>query len=213
MISGVQINPTLVLPSEEYKESFIEALAEQPEGEKSRLNGDKQGKYDGDFDAFLASLKDAREGKNLPEGYVPQTVYWIVDGNKFIGRVAIRHMLNDHLTILGGHIGYAIRPTERNKGYGSLALKLALPKARELGIEKALVTCAKGNLASKKIIEKNGGIFEDEGIADDGTRDQAQLHDLGLEEVNSPALEERVLDHAESDRHGLDQAGLDLLPG
>ena len=162
------MNPTLVLPSEKYKDSFLEALAEQDGGKDSRLDGDRHAKFNGDFDAFLLYLKEAREGKNLPEGYVPQTVYWLVDGNKFIGRVAIRHALNERL-ILVGHIGYAIRPSERGKGYGNLALKLALPKAKKLGIEKALITCAKDNIASRKIIEKNGGILEDERVADDGT--------------------------------------------
>ena len=162
------MNPTLVFPSEKYKTSFLEALAEQDDGKHSRLDGDKHAKFNNDFNAFLAHLKDAREGKNLPERYVPQTVYWLVEGNKFIGRVAIRHVLNDHLMMIGGHIGYAIRPTERKKGYGNLALKLALPKARELGIEKALVTCEKDNLASRKIIEKNEGIFENEKMGDDG---------------------------------------------
>ena len=169
MISGLQINPTLVLPSEKYRESFIEALAEQNDDKLNRLNGDKQAKFDGNFDSFLASLKDAREGRNLPEGYVPQTVYWLVEENKFIGRVSIRHILTDNLLILGGHIGYAIRPSERKKGYGSMALRLALQKAKELGIEKALVTCSKENIVSRKIIEKNLGIFEDERIAKDGT--------------------------------------------
>ncbi|MBP6931325.1 MAG: GNAT family N-acetyltransferase [Candidatus Pacebacteria bacterium] len=133
-----------------------------------RLNGDRQTKFDGDFDSFISSVKDAKEGKNLPENYVPQTVYWIVENDKFIGRVSVRHILNDHL-LLSGHIGYAVRPSERGKGYGSIALKLALHKAKELGIEKALVTCADGNIASRKIIEKNGGILEDERLAGDGT--------------------------------------------
>ncbi len=168
MTSYLQINPTLVFPTEKYKESFIEALTEQNDDKLNRLNGDKQTKFTGDFDAFLSSIKDAREGKNLPQGYVPQTVYWLVSGNKFIGRVSIRHTLNHHLLMLGGHIGYAIRPTERKKGYGSLALRLALQKAEELGIEKALVACTKDNIASRKIIEKNGGIKEDERITDDG---------------------------------------------
>ncbi|WP_143805101.1 GNAT family N-acetyltransferase, partial [Oenococcus oeni] len=59
----------------------------------------------------------------------------------------------------GGNIGYDIAPAYRKKGYGSLILKLALIKAREMNLQKAIVTCEVDNIASKKIIEKNKGIF------------------------------------------------------
>ncbi len=162
------MNPILVLPSEQYKESFLEAVAEQEPSGPNRLEGEQYEKFNNDFETWLAYNKDEREGRNLPEGWVQQTVYWLVEGDKFIGRVSIRHVLNDHLMIMGGHIGYTIRPSERHKGYGNLALKLALPKAREIGIESALLTCNKENIASRKIIEKNGGVFENEKIGADG---------------------------------------------
>ncbi len=162
------MNPILVLPSEKYKESFLEALAEQDPGQMNPLEGESYKRFNGDFEAFLAYLSDEREGKNLLEGRVPQTVYWIIDGEKFIGRISIRHRLNEALMHIGGHVGYSIRPSERHKGYGSIALGLVLPKVHELGIEKALLTCLKTNEASRRIIEKNGGIFENEVTNDEG---------------------------------------------
>ena len=162
------MEPELVLPSLKYKNSFLEALAEQDDGPANRLEGEKYEKFQNYFEAFLVYKKDEREGKNLPEGWVQQTTYWLVAGEKFIGKADIRHVLNEHLMTMGGHIGYAIRPSERHKGYGSLALKLALPKAREIGIEKALLTCNKTNEASRRIIEKNGGVFENEVFGEDG---------------------------------------------
>ena len=74
--------------------------------------------------------------------------------DKPVGIAKLRHYLNDKLKILGGHIGYCIRPKERGKGYGNLILKEALKKAKELGIECALLTCDKDNLFSRKVIEK-----------------------------------------------------------
>ena len=62
----------------------------------------------------------------------------------------------------GGHIGYWVRPSERGRGYGKLMLRLALPKARRLGIHNALVTCDLGNTASRKVIEANGGVFKNQ---------------------------------------------------
>lgn len=163
------MNPELVFPSEKYKESFLEALAEET-NETSRLEGPKE-RGDlarSDFSAFLKLLEDERNGINLKEERVPQTAYWLVEGDKFIGRVSIRHFLNEKLKNVGGHIGYSIRPTEREKGYGSLILKLVLPKAKGMGLDKVMVTCSKDNIASKKIIEKNQGMLDSEGIGDKG---------------------------------------------
>ncbi|MEI8130502.1 MAG: GNAT family N-acetyltransferase [bacterium] len=152
------MNPILVLPSEKYKESFLEALSEQSPEQESPVEGESYQRFNGDFNAFLSYLKNESEGVQMLEGRVPQTVYWLVKGERFIGRISIRHYLNDHLRNMGGHIGYSIRPSEREKGYGSLMLTLALPKAKALGIDPALITCNETNVASKRIIEKHGGV-------------------------------------------------------
>ena len=60
----------------------------------------------------------------------------------------------------GGLIGYSIRPSQRGKGYASEMLKIALNKFKNTNIENVLITCKDFNIASKKVIEKNGGIFE-----------------------------------------------------
>lgn len=86
--------------------------------------------------------------------------FWLVDDNKFIGRIKVRHRLNKKLLRKTGHISYIIAKSERNKGYGTQALKLALQKAKELKLKRVLITCKENNLASKKIIEKNGGKFK-----------------------------------------------------
>ena len=148
----------LVLPNTLYKKSYLEALKEF---NKDTMQQDEPQYEDiaTDFPGFVKTLKDRAKGKNLPPGYVPDTQLWLVLGNKYLGRVSIRHKLTPTLKARGGHIGYAIRPSARNKGYGSLILKLALPKAFKLGIEKALLTCNADNEYSRKIIEKNGGVL------------------------------------------------------
>ena len=74
----------------------------------------------------------------LPEsprkpGYVPCTYLWIVEGDTFLGSLAIRHELNEFLLNEGGHIGYSIRPSARRRGHAAAALADALPVAREPG--------------------------------------------------------------------------------
>ena len=153
----------LVLPSAKYKESFLEALKEyQQEKSKYRqdLNVLNVAELDKNFQLYINKLADESAGKNLPAGYIPHTNYWLVNKDEFIGRVDIRHSLTEKLLREGGHIGYDIRPTKRKEGYGRKILKLALLKAKALGITKVLITCDENNFASKKIIEGNGGIFE-----------------------------------------------------
>lgn len=153
----------LIIPSVDYKDSFIAAVHEYQATESD----DRRDIYEldvtalaQDFYAYVRMLLDQSEGKNLPEGYVPQTTLWLVEGEDFIGRVSIRHSLTEFLLREGGHIGYDIRPSRRNRGYGTKILELALPRARVLGIDRVLVTCSETNTGSRKIIEANGGVLE-----------------------------------------------------
>lgn len=153
----------LIKPSTHYENSFIQAVKEY----QIANDDDRRDIFDlniedlkNNFLHYIENLLSESEGENLPEGYVPQTTYWLIDNDEFIGRVSIRHTLTEFLLQEGGHIGYDIRPSKRGKGYGKKILELALPKAKELGIDKVLITCNETNIGSKKIIESNGGILE-----------------------------------------------------
>ena len=62
----------------------------------------------------------------------------------------------------GGHIGYAVRPSERNRGMAAEMLKQGLEISKKFGFERILCVCDSDNYASEKVILKNGGIFENE---------------------------------------------------
>ena len=114
------------------------------------------------FAAYVAGL----HARSLPEtprppGFVPDTVLWFAEGREFIGRLSIRHDLNEMLREVGGHIGYDVRPSARRRGHGTEMLRQALPVAHDLGIDPALVTCDVDNVASRRVIEANGGVLED----------------------------------------------------
>jgi predicted acetyltransferase len=157
----------LVLPSKEYKAGFL-AFTEELRNEAAGTYRDEAKVTEEDFRKFVKGLEDNSKGINLPDGYVPATTYWLIDDDEFIGRVSVRHELTDNLMKFGGHIGYLIRPSKRKMGYGTTILKLGLEKAKELGINKILVTCDETNIASRKIIEKNGGIFENKLLQTEG---------------------------------------------
>jgi predicted acetyltransferase len=117
--------------------------------------------------AEFARLVDAIRAEAEPEtelaaGLVHQTVLWFVDGVEFLGRLSIRHDLTPALTEVGGHIGYCVRPSARQRGYATQMLTQSLPIAGALGIEPALVTCDVDNIGSRKVIEAAGGELEDE---------------------------------------------------
>ena len=83
------------------------------------------------------------------------TNYLLVDENNHIyGCSQFRHHILGELVNVGGNFAYAIRPSERGKGYGTIQLKLLIEKAKEFGLEKVLVTCRENNIGSKKTMEK-----------------------------------------------------------
>ncbi len=96
---------------------------------------------------------------NLEDWMVPQTSYWLYDDEKPIGYGRIRHDLNDNLSETSGHIGYAIRYTERSKGYGTRLLSLLLDQCKMLRIKKVQIGANSNNIASNRIIVKNGGVL------------------------------------------------------
>lgn len=93
--------------------------------------------------------------------WVPATLFFLMDGDRILGAIQICHNIEPpHLREYGGHIGYGIRPSERQKWYATKMLSLALIEAQKLWLEKVLLGCYDDNIASQKTIEKNNGIFE-----------------------------------------------------
>jgi predicted acetyltransferase len=148
----------LVVPSIYYKESYLKGLKEfHGEGRDLHLEYDQ---IVNDFSSFIKILGDNEKGINLPQGWVPATERWLIDNETYIGRLSIRHRLSEELQVYGGHIGYQIRPTMRNNGYGKKILALGLVEAKKVGLSTVLLTCDVNNIPAKKIIEQNGGTLE-----------------------------------------------------
>lgn len=155
----------LVKLTEQYKSQLIEMLDEWTAKEDditpmSIVRNDYH-----DFSSYLENL----EVKNADSGLVPDSTFFCLDTDRdiFVGAVNIRHYLNDYLLQIGGHIGDGVRPSERNKGYGTKMLALSLDECKKLGIDRVLIVCEKDNIPSAKCIVKNGFTLENE-VVDDG---------------------------------------------
>ena len=148
----------LIEPDEKYLQSYIEAYNEYVDNHIKTYAFKDAGSMD-----IFAMFDDFRNERDLRPGLVGESTYWLVDSEntRFIGEISIRHRLTDKLLLRGGHISYGVRCSEWGRGYGTQMLAMALEKAKELGISSVLITCNDDNIASARVIEKNGFVLAD----------------------------------------------------
>lgn len=107
---------------------------------------------------------DRRLGAKYGDAYVPSDVYLAIreSDDRLVGIMDFRHPLTPAMLQCSGHIGYSVRPSERRKGYCTEMLRQLLPLCVSAGEKRVLITCAKENIASAKVILANGGVLENE---------------------------------------------------
>ena len=157
----------LVEPAPQYKAAILDAVPELQAIGEWDISPDA---FAARFDDMLRELAAAKDPATAPPGVLPYEDFWLMEDNTWIGLLTLRLRLNEAFLHSGGHIGYVIRPSKRRCGYGTALLRLGLDKARERGLARVLLTCDETNIGSRKIIEANGGQFENavvvEGQAD-----------------------------------------------
>lgn len=149
----------LVTPSLEFEATYLSYLAEL--GDLPRIPFPLTFPAQ-PFSALVDRLNDASQGVGLPDGFVAHSTYWLIEEGELLGVSNLRHALTPALQQCGGHIGYGVRPSAQGRGVGKELLRQTLLRAEEMGIARVLLTCAKDNVASSRIILANGGVLEDE---------------------------------------------------
>ena len=125
-------------------------------------NGFENIAYGMDRNAFSALVERKRQnslGRELPDGFVPDTVYILVDDEgEYVGIFNFRHELNAFLSSGPGHIGFGISPRFRRRGYAVAGLKLLVELVSPVVKEDELyLSCNRDNPASLKVQLASGG--------------------------------------------------------
>ncbi len=150
-------NFELVAPSIKYRDSFLDQLRglDQTVRHPLMYNDWPMEEVEKNLEGYVAQLLSCETNPIAPR--VPDTILWAVNGSTFLGRISLRHYLNEHLRMLGGHIGYVVCPAHQRQGVASEMLARVLKTDRAKTIGQLLVTCRENNSASIRTIEKNGG--------------------------------------------------------
>lgn len=137
---------------------FAEMLAEfRTAGEMDVYRGHHSIAWQG-YSALYELISRMKEGGFPTPDIVPMDAYFIESDSSILGEVYIRHRLSPRLERIGGHVGYKVRPSARNRGVATCALRLALRLLRQIGVQRALLTCSDQNAPSARVIEKCGGV-------------------------------------------------------
>lgn len=146
----------LILPTAAHREDVLAFYREIEEAGGACIGFANRNNYN----LWLRDMQNRHNGRNLPAGYVRENFYLCYEGENLIGVFSLKFELTEYLLHYGGHIGYAVRPTQRNRGLATQILAQGKTMARQLGMDRLLCVCNEDNLASEKVILNNGGILE-----------------------------------------------------
>ena len=113
------------------------------------------------FDEWLKNTNRNHDPKTVRSDWAVSTTFFAIrqSDDKMLGMIDVRHKLTvPFLQEYGGHIGYAVRPSERRKGYATRMLKLALSYCRSINIPAVRLGCYTDNKTSIRTIERCGGV-------------------------------------------------------
>lgn len=153
-------NIILVRPTLELKEKALDYRKEHFQHGEQVICGSELFDKTESYEEWLSSVTQNADPKTVNENWVVTDTFFAIrkSDDKIIGIIDLRHTLNEFLKDLG-NCGYSVRPSERKKGYATEMLYQLLQIAREANLKELHISVEKGNTASMKVIQKNGGIY------------------------------------------------------
>ena len=152
----------LVRPSVRYAGGFLRSAQDHVEHSSDSEHSREYARALDDFPAYLAQLRRFASSAAPGPGLVRQHSFWLTDGRDVLGHLRLRAALNARLERFGGHVGYDVPPSHRCKGHATRMLALGLREASKRGLSRVLLTTDARNVASIKVIERNGGRLDEE---------------------------------------------------
>ena len=157
----------LVWPEERYLGGYVDALQKgwSPDELRPQTRLDELEQIATNPVRFVSAQVDREasgpaivlpDNSKLPR--LPGYKLWMWDG-EFCGVIGLRWQRGtlELPPYCLGHVGYSVVPWKRRRGYATQALRLLLPHARAEGLAYVEVTTDADNLASRRVIEANGG--------------------------------------------------------
>ena len=152
---------TLIRPTLELKEKALEYRKEHFQHGEMIIYGSELFDKAESYEEWLSSVTLNTNPKTVNENWVVTDTFFAIrnSDDKIIGIIDLRHTLNEFLKDLG-NCGYSVRPSERKKGYATEMLYQLIHVAKEAEMKELHISVEKENTASKKVVQKNGGIYE-----------------------------------------------------
>ena len=133
---------------------YVAALPADENGVTNPYEGMSFGAYQA---TVLPELMMHEHPVGMPDWFVPETYYYLWDGDTLVGEYRIRHRLTEALRTGAGHIGYSIARAYRGRGYGTKGLAMALEIARGIVPEEEIyLRVLKTNEPSIRAIRRCG---------------------------------------------------------
>ena len=149
----------LVRPALAHMEQALAYRQEHFDAGEFIINGSELLDRTDSYKKWLRAVTDNAFPDTVAKDWVQTDTFFAVDEQgQIVGIIDLRHELNAFLRNYG-HTGYSVRPSQRRKGYATQMLSQICFLAKHIGMPELLLSVMRGNTASVRTIQKNGGVY------------------------------------------------------